>query len=136
MKITNKIISTLLAVLMFAGAFSVVVGAEDGTTRPAYTKNTTSAKPTYWYFSGKTAKYNDDKGIYEEDGKSEVIINSVADKLATYGLDLWDIKFEFGYNNGEVILIDEIASGNMRVYKGETIMDPVELTTLLNNRNK
>lgn len=26
-------------------------------------------------------------------------------------------KFEFGYNNDEVILIDEIASGNMRVYK-------------------
>ncbi len=64
------------------------------------------------------------------------ITKIIADDLKTLDLDLWDIKFEFGYNNGEVILIDEIASGNMRVYKGDTIMDPVELTTLLNNRNK
>ena len=64
------------------------------------------------------------------------ITKIIADDLKTVGLDLWDIKFEFGYNNGEVILIDEIASGNMRVYKGNTIMDPVELTKLLNSRNK
>ena len=64
------------------------------------------------------------------------ITKIIADDLKTVGLDLWDIKFEFGYNNGEVILIDEIASGNMRVYKGDTIMDPVELTKLLNSRNK
>ena len=57
-----------------------------------------------------------------------------ADDLKTLGLDLWDIKFEFGFNNDEVILIDEIASGNMRVYKGDTIVDPVELTKIINNR--
>ncbi|MBR6696069.1 MAG: phosphoribosylaminoimidazolesuccinocarboxamide synthase, partial [Oscillospiraceae bacterium] len=62
------------------------------------------------------------------------ITKIVADDLKTIGLDLWDIKFEFGYNNGEVILIDEIASGNMRVYKGDKIVDPVELTKLINNR--
>ena len=62
------------------------------------------------------------------------ITKIVADDLKTLGLDLWDIKFEFGYNNGEVILIDEIASGNMRVYKGDTIVDPVELTKIINNR--
>ena len=62
------------------------------------------------------------------------ITKIVADDLKTIGLDLWDIKFEFGYNNGEVILIDEIASGNMRVYKGDTIVDPVELTKLINER--
>ena len=62
------------------------------------------------------------------------ITKIVADDLRTIGLDLWDIKFEFGYNNGEVILIDEIASGNMRVYKGDTIVDPVELTKLILNR--
>ena len=45
-----------------------------------------------------------------------------------------DIKFEFGYNDGEVILIDEIASGNMRVYKDGKIVDPVELTKLILNR--
>ena len=62
------------------------------------------------------------------------ITKIVADDLKSIGLDLWDIKFEFGYNNGEVILIDEIASGNMRVYKGDTIVEPVELTKLILNR--
>ena len=62
------------------------------------------------------------------------ITKIVADDLRSIGLDLWDIKFEFGYNNGEVILIDEIASGNMRVYKGGTIVEPVELTKLILNR--
>jgi len=59
------------------------------------------------------------------------ITRIVADDLKTMGLDLWDIKFEFGYNNGEVILIDEIASGNMRVYKGGKIVPPVELTEII-----
>ena len=62
------------------------------------------------------------------------ITKIVADDLKTMGLDLWDIKFEFGYNAGEVILIDEIASGNMRVYKDGKIVDPVELTKIINNR--
>lgn len=59
------------------------------------------------------------------------ITKIVAEDLKTMGLDLWDIKFEFGYNNDEVVLIDEIASGNMRVYKGDKIMDPVELTKVI-----
>ena len=62
------------------------------------------------------------------------ITKVVADDLKTLGLDLWDIKFEFGYNNGEVILIDEIASGNMRVYKGNEIVEPVALTKMINER--
>ena len=62
------------------------------------------------------------------------ITKIVADDLKSIGLDLWDIKFEFGYNGDEVILIDEIASGNMRVYKGDTIVEPVELTKLILNR--
>ena len=59
------------------------------------------------------------------------ITNVVAKELKRMGLDLWDIKFEFGYNNNEVILIDEIASGNMRVYKDGKIVDPVELTKII-----
>ena len=62
------------------------------------------------------------------------ITKIVADDLKSIGLDLWDIKFEFGYNGDEVILIDEIASGNMRVYKGNNIVEPVELTKLILNR--
>ena len=59
------------------------------------------------------------------------ITQVVADDLAKKGLDLYDIKFEFGYNKDEVILIDEIASGNMRVYKDGVIVDPMELTKLI-----
>ena len=62
------------------------------------------------------------------------ITKVVADDLAKKGMELWDIKFEFGYNNDEVILIDEIASGNMRVYKDGKIVEPVELTRLILNR--
>ena len=62
------------------------------------------------------------------------ITKIIADDLKEIGLDLWDIKFEFGYNGNEVILIDEIASGNMRVYKDGKIVDPIELTKLILNR--
>ena len=73
--------------------------------------------------------------LFESMKKQTLAITKiVADDLKTIGLDLWDIKFEFGYNNGEVILIDEIASGNMRVYKDGQIVDPVELTKLILNR--
>ena len=55
----------------------------------------------------------------------------VADDLKAKGLILYDIKFEFGYDkNGEVILIDEIASGNMRVYKDGEYIDPLTLSKL------
>ena len=59
------------------------------------------------------------------------ITRIVADDLASKGMELYDIKFEFGYNNDEVILIDEIASGNMRVYKDGKLVDPMELTALI-----
>jgi len=62
------------------------------------------------------------------------ITEIVAADLKTMGLDLWDIKYEFGYNNGEVILIDEIASGNMRVFKDGKYVDPVTLTDIILNR--
>ena len=62
------------------------------------------------------------------------ITKVVADDLAKKGMELWDIKFEFGYNNNEVILIDEIASGNMRVYKDGKIVDPMDLTKLILNK--
>ena len=60
------------------------------------------------------------------------ITKIVAAELAKLGLDLYDIKFEFGYNKDEVILIDEIASGNMRVYKDGKYVDPVTLTKIIN----
>ena len=67
--------------------------------------------------------------------QTQAITKIVADDLKAKGLDLYDIKFEFGYDaQGNVMLIDEIASGNMRVYKDGKIVDPVELTKIINNR--
>ncbi len=55
----------------------------------------------------------------------------VSDDLKEKGLELYDIKFEFGYDkNGNVMLIDEIASGNMRVYKDGKYIDPMTLSEL------
>ena len=63
--------------------------------------------------------------------RTQKISTIVKDELAKKGLDLYDIKFEFGIdNNGEVILIDEIASGNMRVYKDGVIVNPMDLTEM------
>ena len=55
----------------------------------------------------------------------------VADEMTKRGLELYDIKFEFGYDaEGNVMLIDEIASGNMRVYKDGQYIQPMTLSEL------
>ena len=62
---------------------------------------------------------------------TQKITKIVADDLKEKGLDLYDIKFEFGYDaDGSVMLIDEIASGNMRVYKDGAYIDPMKLNEL------
>ena len=59
------------------------------------------------------------------------ITDIVAKDLLEKGLVLYDIKFEFGYDkDGNVMLIDEIASGNMRVYKDGQYIDPMTLSEL------
>ena len=66
--------------------------------------------------------------IKEETQKITAI---VAEEMKARGLDLYDIKFEFGYDaDGNVMLIDEIASGNMRVYKDGAYIDPMTLSEL------
>ncbi|MCL1883456.1 MAG: phosphoribosylaminoimidazolesuccinocarboxamide synthase [Defluviitaleaceae bacterium] len=55
----------------------------------------------------------------------------IADDLEKKGLELFDIKFEFGKANGEIILIDEFSAGIMRVYKNGEKVAPLDLTTLL-----
>ncbi len=63
--------------------------------------------------------------------QTQRITEIVADELAKRGLELYDIKFEYGYDeNGDVMLIDEIASGNMRVYKDGQYIDPMTLSAL------
>lgn len=60
------------------------------------------------------------------------ITSIVREVLSEKGLELYDIKLEFGMDNdGNIMLIDEISSGNMRVYMDGKVIDPVELSTLL-----
>ena len=71
------------------------------------------------------AQYEDLKSMTQQ------ITKIVADDLAEKGLELYDIKFEFGYDpEGRVMLIDEVASGNMRVYKNGEYVDPMTLNKL------
>ena len=71
------------------------------------------------------SQYEDIKAMTQK------ITQIVADDLKEKGLVLYDIKFEFGYDpEGNVMLIDEIASGNMRVYKDGKYIDPMTLSKL------
>lgn len=66
---------------------------------------------------------------------TQKITKIIADDLKEKGLELYDIKFEYGFDSkDEVILIDEIASGNMRVYKDDKYIEPMELSKLFFNK--
>lgn len=59
---------------------------------------------------------------------SEVVRTEMAEK----GLELYDIKLEFGRDpERNIMLIDEISGGNMRVYRGDTYIEPMELEEIL-----
>ena len=62
--------------------------------------------------------------------QTQQITKIVAEEMEARGMELYDIKFEFGYAGDEVILIDEIASGNMRVYKDGKYIEPMTLSEL------
>ena len=71
------------------------------------------------------AQYDDMKDMTQK------ITKIIADDLLEKGLVLYDIKFEYGYDaEGNVMLIDEVASGNMRVYKDGQYIDPMTLSEL------
>jgi len=55
----------------------------------------------------------------------------IKDELAMKGLGLYDIKLEFGRVGEEIVLIDEISGGNMRVYKDGKIVPPLDLVRLM-----
>lgn len=54
-------------------------------------------------------------------------------ELAKKGLELYDIKFEFGRvgDDNRIALIDEISGGNMRAYKGDMYIQPLELEQII-----
>ncbi|MGJ9459990.1 phosphoribosylaminoimidazolesuccinocarboxamide synthase [Oceanobacillus sp. CF4.6] len=60
------------------------------------------------------------------------ISHIVKDELEKKGMELYDIKLEFGRNaDNQIILIDEISGGNMRVYKDGEYVQPLDLEKLL-----
>lgn len=68
---------------------------------------------------------------YEElKSLTKKITRIIADELAAKGLELYDIKLEFGRVDGKVTLVDEISGGNMRVYKDGNYVEPLKLADL------
>lgn len=53
----------------------------------------------------------------------------IKEELAQKGLELYDIKLEFGRDpeTDEILLIDELSGGNMRVFKDGEAVDPLEI---------
>ena len=62
---------------------------------------------------------------------TQKISKIIKDDLEEKGLELYDLKFEFGLVDGKVTLIDEISGGCMRVYKNGKNVEPMELTDLI-----
>ena len=60
------------------------------------------------------------------------ICSAIKTELASKGMELIDIKLEFGKDaGGNIMLIDEISGGNMRVYKDGSIVKPLELVGIV-----
>jgi len=66
-------------------------------------------------------------------GLTQKIAGIVKDELAQKGMELYDIKFEFGRVGADnhIALIDEISGGNMRAYKDNRRVEPLELAKLM-----
>ncbi|NLJ95877.1 MAG: phosphoribosylaminoimidazolesuccinocarboxamide synthase [Clostridiales bacterium] len=61
------------------------------------------------------------------------ISNVVKEELAKKGIELYDIKLEFGRigEDNHIALIDEISGGNMRAYKDGKYIEPMELEKMM-----
>ncbi|RQD71869.1 MAG: phosphoribosylaminoimidazolesuccinocarboxamide synthase [Tindallia sp. MSAO_Bac2] len=59
------------------------------------------------------------------------IASIVRELLAEKGLDLYDIKFEFGKSGNEIVLIDEISGGNMRAFMDGKQVEPFQLEKIM-----
>ena len=108
---------------------------EEGTDLPAYVemtfKNDAKGDPLVIKDALVALGVMTEKQYDDIKEMTQKITQIVADDLKEKGLVLYDIKFEFGYDpEGNVMLIDEIASGNMRVYKDGKYIDPMTLSEL------
>lgn len=60
------------------------------------------------------------------------ISNLVTEILKEKGLQLIDIKLEYGkMDDGQIVLMDEMSAGNMRVYREGKSLDPQETSRLI-----
>lgn len=61
------------------------------------------------------------------------ISNIIKDELGKKGIELYDIKLEFGRigDDNHIALIDEISGGNMRAYKDGKYIEPLQLEKLM-----
>ncbi|MCL1917812.1 MAG: phosphoribosylaminoimidazolesuccinocarboxamide synthase [Peptococcaceae bacterium] len=55
----------------------------------------------------------------------------IKDDLAATGAELYDIKLEFGRVDSQIVLIDEISGGNMRVYYDDVLIEPLDLVKIV-----
>ncbi len=64
---------------------------------------------------------------------TQKIGNVVKEELGKEGIELYDIKFEFGRvgEDKHIALMDEISGGNMRAYKDGEYIEPLELERLM-----
>lgn len=108
---------------------------EEGTDLPAYVemtfKNDEKGDPLVTKDALVALGVMTDEQYEAVKKETQQVTKVVYDDMKEKGLDLYDIKFEFGFDkNGDVLLIDEIASGNMRVYKDGKYVEPLELSKL------
>ncbi len=59
------------------------------------------------------------------------IARIMLEDLKSKGLTLFDIKLEFGKIDGKIALIDELSGGNMRIYKDDVWILPMQLNELV-----
>jgi phosphoribosylaminoimidazole-succinocarboxamide synthase len=64
-------------------------------------------------------------------GLTKKITYIIKTELAKKGMELYDIKFEFGRVDGKITLIDEISGGSMRVFKNGKSVEPLEIPVIL-----
>lgn len=106
---------------------------EDGAELPAYVEVTLKDDERQDPFINEAAL--EALNILNADEYKEIvdltvkISEVIKEELAQKDLDLYDIKLEFGRDQetGEVLLIDEISGGNMRVYKDGEYIEPLKL---------
>lgn len=62
---------------------------------------------------------------------TKLISKTIASALEKHGLKLLDVKYEFGLAQGQLVLMDEISAGSMRVSRNDEILDPVTLSNII-----